>query len=511
MSLSHLLPLFLGLTLGADLPEDYRLPPPPGPFATPEASAATGFAAGDPLIATTYFYWYDVGSKGHILDGDGSDALTDHPPTMEGFSYRNVDWHAAQLDDMTAAGIDVLMPVYWGTPLDDFAWSDHGLPPLIAARERLISQGKRPPMIGMFYDTSTLKANAKHYHVDLTTPSGRRWFYGTIRNFFSSIPARHRARIDGKPLVFLYTSAFAKEVDETLFPAVRKLFHAEFGSDIYLVKMAGWPGESDSVYQWGAALSPRFLATAAIGPGYDHSAVPGRDPLVRERLDGGFYRFAWEKLLAMDPVRRPWLVHLETWNEFHEGTQICETAEYGRQYIDLTRRYADQFHGRKRIAEPFVPVQQKRVTARPEKSAGLRIASKTRGDGPISTSTVGSRPAWSTTRNRYSESHRFMYFDVDNFFLLDGDEPIEVTVGYFDSGPAEFRFEYDSSDPALKGLARQFRTGHRQPITNSKTWKEVTFIVPHARFGGGANNSDFRLACEGADLSVSHLSLRRPR
>ena len=28
---------------------------------------------------THYFYWYDVASQTHILDGDGSDALTTHP------------------------------------------------------------------------------------------------------------------------------------------------------------------------------------------------------------------------------------------------------------------------------------------------------------------------------------------------------------------------------------------------------------------------------------------------
>jgi len=40
---------------------------------------------------------------------------------------------------------------------------------------------------------------------------------------------------------------------------------------------------------------------------------------------------------------RPWLVHLESWNEFFEGTCICETAEFGRQYIEMTRTFADAY------------------------------------------------------------------------------------------------------------------------------------------------------------------------
>ena len=98
-------------------PEDFQPPPPPGGYAVPVDSAGApgvNFRAGRPLIATTYFYWYDADSKAHVIDPDGSDALTDHPPTLEGFSYRNLAWHAGELSDMIAAGIDVALPVYWG-------------------------------------------------------------------------------------------------------------------------------------------------------------------------------------------------------------------------------------------------------------------------------------------------------------------------------------------------------------------------------------------------------------
>jgi len=90
----------------------------------------------------------------------------------------------------------------------------------------------------------------------VATASGRLWFYGTIRHFWSRIPPQHRARIDGKPLVFLYASAFARRTDEKLFPAVREMFRHDFGTDLFLVKMHGWPGKADSEYQWGGALAP---------------------------------------------------------------------------------------------------------------------------------------------------------------------------------------------------------------------------------------------------------------
>ena len=35
----------------------------------------------------------------------------------------------------------------------------------------------------------------------------------------------------------------------------------------------------------------------------------------------------------------PELVLLETWNEMHEGTEICETIETGTEYLDLTAEW----------------------------------------------------------------------------------------------------------------------------------------------------------------------------
>ena len=503
--------LFCGaIAIGADVPADFALPPPPGKCVATGPETVTGptFRSKSPLVATSYFYWYDAESKAHVLNGDGTDALTDHPPTLAGFSYKSIDWHAQQLTDMMAAGIDVLLPVYWGTPLSRQHWSDEGLPALVAARERLISENKNPPTIGMFYDTSTLQYNEGGYHVDLTTVAGRLWFYGTIRNFWSQIPPQHRARIDGKPLVFLYASAFARHVDEKLFPAVRAMFQRDFGTDLFLVKMHGWPGEADSEYQWGGALAPQFLDTAGLGPGYDHSAVSGRTPLIRKREDGQFYRRAWQRLLTKDINSRPWLVHVETWNELHEGTDICQSREYGRKYIDLTREFADQFHAGQKLDRSVLRSARRVATASPGKFDGLSIVPKPDGDGPVVEKTVDSRLAWSTTQNKHSPTSRYLYFDVDDAFLFDTDEPVELTVTYQDAGPAEFRVDYDSADPQLEGLLQQFRPGPSQLIKGTGQWQEARFVLPHARFAGRSNGADFRVAAAGKDLVIGSVSVR---
>jgi hypothetical protein len=501
------LSLLAACAAAAELPADFRLPEPPGPYVSQATSTST-FALGQPIIATSYFYWYDDDTKAHVIDHDGTDALTDHPPTLEGFSYKNVDWHAAQLEDMIDAGIDVALPVYWGEPTKIPQWSNEGLPPLVAARERLLRQGKKPPAIGMFYDTSTLQHNSRGAHIDLTAPQGRLWFYGSIRDCFSLIPAEHRATIDGRPLVLLYASAFAKDVDERLFPAVREMFGKDFGVDLFLVKMRGWPGEADSEYQWGGAINPQILDTAGIGPGYDHSAVPGRTPLVRDRDGGRFYRYGWQKLLDIERAERPWLVHVETWNEFHEGTEVCETKEYGRQYIELTRLFADVFHERGRLdpADRTAPIAS--VSATPEDSQGLRLFSNPDGDGLAEVVEVDGAKAWQTRANRHS-GNRYLYFDADYTFLYDGDEPLSVVVEYLDSGAGELVLEYDSADPSATGIARYFRRAGSHQLSDSGKWREAHFELPHACFAGRANGGDFRFSPPVPGLTIRRVTVRR--
>jgi hypothetical protein len=270
--------------------------------------------------------------------------LTTHPPTLEDFSYKSTKWHKQQLRDMMAAGIGVVLPVFWGAPSEQdpkahLHWSYAGLPHLVQAREELLEEGLSPPRIGLFYDTSTLQFNEWGYHADLTTEYGRQWFYATIRDFYSMIPPKHWAMIDGRPIVLLYAAAFAKKHDQSVIDYTKAQFADEFGRIPYIAAEVSWNVKADNKVAWGGALGLKQPGIASLGPGYDHSAVKGRSPLVVDREGGKFYENQWEKFLK-EPAK---MVVLETWNEFHEGTDIAESREYRRQYIELTRKYTDRF------------------------------------------------------------------------------------------------------------------------------------------------------------------------
>ena len=329
---------------------------PPGrffPLQVGDHESADSFKLGQPIVGTTYFYWYDIDTKSHIVNPDGTDALTTHPADMNDISYKRVSWHKRQLQDMIAAGVDFVIPVFWGVPGKYEGWSFAGLGPLVEAHSALEEEGLCPPAIGLFYDTSILRWNGfnedgTNYHVDLTTDFGKDWFYTAIRDFFSLIPPSKWARVDGKPIVFLYAAAFAKKQEPKQFEYVRRRFKKDFSLEPFIVKSPQWEGQADAMYSWGAAVNGPLIyrQVVSLGPGYDHSAVPGRTPLVVDRRDGQTYIERWTKVLQMNPENRPWMVHVETWNEWHEGTDVAESREYGRSYIVLTRLFSDMWRAK---------------------------------------------------------------------------------------------------------------------------------------------------------------------
>lgn len=489
------------------------------PLKAEDHQGAASFTPGEPVIGTTYFYWYDVDSNAHIVNGDGSDAMTTHPADMNDLSYKRASWHKSQLRDVMDAGVDFIMPVYWGVPGDYDGWSFAGLPPLVKAHSQLEKAGLKPPAIGLFYDTSILTWNrfntdGSNYHVDLTTDFGKEWFYTAIRDFFSLIPPAKWARIDGKPIIFLYDAAFAAKQDpERQFAYAKERFREDFGVEPFIVKSSGWEGRADAIYSWGGAVNGPILFedVAALGPGYDHSAVPGRQPLIVERRDGQTYVERWTKVLQLDPRQRPWMVHVETWNEWHEGTDIARSREYGRSYIVLTRLFADMWHtdAQLRFGSPFVDANE--AIWEPAVPRGMTIR-PTGGDGNWQLVSREDGKAVVTRPNPHSPTTRYLYFDVDDAFAFGvRGKFLDVSVTYRDAGCLAFGVEYDST--VSEGpLAGAFRPAGSVAVTGSGQWKTAHFALPDCRFMGRCNGVDLRLVVTGGDmeLAVKRVEVAKP-
>lgn len=506
----------LSVSLAAAAPASPSRPIPPaiGPYIgnlkAADFAGARNFAATDKLVATYYFYWYDIYTKTHVLDHDGSDALTDHPPTLEDFSYKSVAWHKKELADMIDAGIDVAMPVFWGAPSEHqpgamLHWSYAGLPPMIEAREALLKAGKKPPYFALFYDTSTLQYNQWGARIDLTTDFGRQWFYATIRDFFSMIPPKHWALHEGKPIVLLYSASFALAHDQSCIDHVKAEFPKEFAGRIpYLVRQNSWKVTTDNTCAWGGALGLVNPGVASLGPGYDHSAVPGRTPLIVKREGGKFYEDNWLKFL-----RRPSnMVTIETWNEFHEGTTICDSKEYGRQYIELTRKYVDLF--KKGWVPPWPKGafdQAKSVSvALGEKNDEKGLKQVENDDGATAPAKIDGRMARASVP--YPQGGTYLYLVVDDSFKTAGVRDFELVVDYYDAAPGSLGVEYDGTDETAAFNGAYTHAPSTIKLEGSKTWKTARFRLPAARFVNSQNRgADLRLVIQSPQFAAGKITL----
>ncbi len=334
----------------------------PGPYIAPAWTdfALNSFAADQRLATTYYFYWHD------LTDPDRRARFAGRfhtPPDAERYSFLAPETHLRQFQDMRAASLDFVLPVYWGEPghpgrttgpTTPHYWSTEGIPAMVEALDQLRAAGGGPLQIGLFYDT-TILANA-----DLTTPAGKEHFYVNVRDFYSRIPPRYWAAIGGKPVVWLYDTAWVSAFDQSSIDALSERFAEDFGGlRLFEVRESQWqtsknaatpgPVHSDGLYAWGAAAfgfnTAPELTVAEVGPGFKNTQYctggPDRNCFDVDRENGARYQRQLQQ--AVDSRRQ--LLAVETWNEFSEGTDIAATVETGRQYIDLTRAYVDRFKG----------------------------------------------------------------------------------------------------------------------------------------------------------------------
>ena len=334
----------------------------PGPYIQPNWTDFTlhTFSSKDYVATTYYSYWHDLTDPDRLGRFQGRFHA---PPDPAHYSFLLPETHRREFNDMLAAGLDFVLPVYWGEPghpgrttaeTSPHYWSTEGIPAMVEALQRNEQQGAPSLQIGMFYDT-TILANA-----DLTTADGKEYFYVNVRDFYSRIPPRFWAAIDGKPIVWLYDTTWISKFDQSSIDYLSERFANDFGGlHLYVVRESQWqeskgvdppqPVTSDGLYAWGAAPfgfnpSPE-LSVAEVGPGFKNTQYctggPERNCFDVDREGGARY----ERDLQQAVASGRHLLAAETWNEFSEGTDIQETVETGRQYIDMTRRYVDELKG----------------------------------------------------------------------------------------------------------------------------------------------------------------------
>jgi hypothetical protein len=126
-----------------------------------------------------------------------------------------------------------------------------------------------------------------------------------------------------------------------------------------------------------------WVATVMPGGSYADGPPPWKN---RGRENGAYFERAWQGALATNPD----MIILTSLNEDNEGSAIHPRPEWGDLYVNINKRYADQYHaqhGDSTVTAP-IPVPPTPTPVRVAVAPPQAGASKTEGSAPPDTPTT---------------------------------------------------------------------------------------------------------------------------
>ncbi|OHB62733.1 MAG: hypothetical protein A2Y76_10275, partial [Planctomycetes bacterium RBG_13_60_9] len=338
-------------------------------------------------VMAFYYPWYGIpsgpGGNGRTVHWGTIDAAnkdiseSTHYPALGAYDSHDpavIEQHCAWAE---AAHIDALIVSWWG----------HGDYTDLAMR-RIFDGCKRHGMKAcVYYETVRRPQTAQAAAQDIL---GMLNEYGRFQAYL---------KVDGKPVVFVYGRALdelglagwleAHQLIDEGFDAGAVLIGDQFSygsarvfDGVHTYNTAGsLAGKSlDEVQKWATgAYGPwvqladkaGVISTITVIPGYDDTKIrtPG---LAVDRFDGELYRIQWQQAIAADPH---WVL-ITSFNEWHEGSEIEPSAEFGMKYIQLTDEFASKFKATRRAphAVPSGPVTQEEKDRLRASLQGLHMA-----------------------------------------------------------------------------------------------------------------------------------------
>ena len=294
---------------------------------------------GSPDRHGSWVHWNQVNADQH----DISDS-THYPANGAYYSYDPaiID---RQITQAKANGITGFIATWWGQG----TYEDKALPIVLARAEQNNFK------VAAYWETAPGEGQAQIDHavsdlVFLATHYGRR---------------RAFLKVTEQPVIFVYGRAM-DQVPAASWPAIISQARARAGSflliaDGYQEKFAGLfdglhtynicgsvKGKNpEELREWAAghytnavALARRHnrISCVDVIPGYDDTKIrkPG---LKADRWDGRVYQVLWEEAIKA----RPDWVLITSWNEWHEGSEIEPSLEFGAKYLISTGPYARRF------------------------------------------------------------------------------------------------------------------------------------------------------------------------
>jgi glycoprotein endo-alpha-1,2-mannosidase len=297
---------------------------------------------GNPVTSGHWVHWKDVDAANEHI-GNAT-----HFPTLGAYDSHDPTILERQAEAAHAAGITGFIASWWGQ--GDF--TDQGIPLLLAAA------GRHELTVTAYYEMIRGPDEPTRMRAAVADLDYLFAIYGTDKAWL---------RAGGKPAVFIYKHALqqlppavwrqvveqvrrdnpggVRLIADSLDPAVVALFD---GASTYNVTGQTQHKTPAQVRAWAHEAYPHMVAAAAPGkissvtvmPGCDDRELghPGPRP-VTERWGGEVYEALWREAIAA----RPDYVLITTWNEWHEGTELEASVEYGNRMLDDTAAFAREF------------------------------------------------------------------------------------------------------------------------------------------------------------------------
>lgn len=360
------------------------------------------------LVLTFYYPWYgNPGSpsgSGRWSHWEGVNEVakrigtSTHYPRLGPYDSYAPDVIAEHIKWAKQAGIDGFIISWWGHG----SFSDDAMPRLLDAC------ADADMKLTIYYETVPSPQTAAVVAEDIQ---------GVLERYGS-----HRAwlKVDGKPVLFIYgraveeigLSGWAQAaarvnkqhqpgvllIGDRMSPAAACIFD---GLHTYNTCGALKGRTHEDVRAWARQTYPDWvsiadsagrISTITVIPGYDDTKI--RTPGIKvERFDGGLYRAQWEEAIAADPH---WVL-ITSFNEWHEGSEIEPSAEYGERYLDLTGEMAGSFkaHPKRRVAQTYLsPItdEQRRTLSTQLSRVGIAVLPRPDSYAYLWLERLGARP-----------------------------------------------------------------------------------------------------------------------
>jgi len=295
--------------------------------------SASGSPFGEPKVLAFYYPWYGTpdGPSGDWVHWNPYRAHHDaaHDPAAGLYDSNDPETVRRHIREAKSAGIDGFIASWWGA----YGFEDRAFEVLIDVAEQ------EEFKVTIYYEIADIPSEVV---IDLSYFLSR----------YADSPALLHA--DGRPVVFFYVrvthkftlaqweNVFAQLEDRgrTVF-AVADGLRADFLTvfdGIHMYNPVGLARDDAAAQYEAASLLARAqdrLFAATVLPGYDEAY---KDPSLTylDREDGQTYRAYWTLARASSPH---WIL-ITSYNEWHEGSEIEPSVEFGTAYLEITAEEA---------------------------------------------------------------------------------------------------------------------------------------------------------------------------